>query len=166
MPDPYVSEVKYQGGPSLDFVEIAVDAGTDVSSIFVTIYNPDGSVRSVNALGTSVGTQFGQDIYVIDTATSGTFNGLHKFGGVALEQDGTLVSFISFDNGSPITDHGDGRHCQYIDVDANRIGRWWTIARIHRWRCDLYHPSDTDVRCYPVLMSGHDGRDRNRTYRC
>lgn len=103
MPDPYVSEVKYQGGPSLDFVEIAVDAGTDVSSIFVTIYNPDGSVRSVNALGTSVGTQFGQDIYVIDTATSGTFNGLHKFGGVALEQDGTLVSFISFDNGSPIT---------------------------------------------------------------
>lgn len=103
MPDPYVSEVKYQGGASLDFVEIAVDAGTDVSSIFVTIYNADGSVQSVNALGTLVGTQFGQDIYVIDIATSGTFDGLHKSSGVALEQDGTLVSFISFDNGSPIT---------------------------------------------------------------
>ena len=103
MPDPYGSEVKYQGGASLDFVEIAVDAGTDVSSIFVTIYNVDGSVQSVNALGTLVGTQFGQDIYVIDIATSGTFDGLHKSSGVALEQDGTLVSFISFDNGSPIT---------------------------------------------------------------
>ena len=103
MPDPYVSEVKYQGVASLDFVEIAVDAGTDVSSIFVTIYNADGSVQSVNALGTLVGTQFGQDIYVIDIATSGTFDGSHKSSGVALEQDGTLVSFISFDNGSPIT---------------------------------------------------------------
>ncbi|MCF2870789.1 Hint domain-containing protein [Octadecabacter sp. G9-8] len=102
MPDPYVSEMKYLGGATLDFVEVAVDAGTDVSDIFVTIYNPNGSVRTVNGLGSSVTTQYGKDIYVISTSTSGTFNGLNKSGGVALEQGGSLLSFSSFDDGAVV----------------------------------------------------------------
>lgn len=103
MPDPYISEVKYLGGANVDFVEISVAAGMDVSNVSVTIYNPDGTVRTVNALETLTDTFMGQDIYVLDLASSSTFNGLHKLGGVALEVDGTVTQFISFDDGSPLT---------------------------------------------------------------
>lgn len=104
MADPYISEVKYNGGPSQDFIEVAVDAGADVSGMSITIYNADGTVRSTNALGTLVNTMGGKDIYVIDLATSATFDGLHKFGGVALDDGGTVFQFISFgDNAATIT---------------------------------------------------------------
>jgi len=103
MPVLYISEVKYQGGAALDFIEVAVTTGTDVSNIQVVVYNADGTVRSTSNLGTIVSTLDGKDVYVIDTATSATFNGLHRLGGVALVDDGTVDSFISFNNGSPIT---------------------------------------------------------------
>jgi hypothetical protein len=103
MADIYISEVKYLGGPTLDFIEVAVTAGTDVSGIRIVVYNADGTVRSVNTLGSVVSTLDGKDVYIIDTATSGTFNGLNKRGGVAIDDNGTLDSFISFDDGAPIT---------------------------------------------------------------
>jgi len=96
MTAPYLSEIKFKGGPTLDFIEITVDAGTDVSSIQVIVYNTDGTIRTTNSLGTLVNTVAGQDVYVIDTATSGTFNGLHKNGAVALDDNGTVTSFQSF----------------------------------------------------------------------
>lgn len=77
---PYFSELKYLGGPSTDFIEIAVPEGMDVSNLTVTVYNENGGVRTVNALGALVNTVAGRDVYVIDTATSATFNGLHKLG--------------------------------------------------------------------------------------
>ncbi|MGV6846827.1 MAG: Hint domain-containing protein [Marinibacterium sp.] len=106
MADPYVSEVKYLGSGNVDFVEIAVDAGTDVSNITVTIYHASGAVRSVNSLGSLVTTISGKDVYIIDKATSATFNGLHKQGAVAIDVNGTVVQFISFDDGSPVTATG------------------------------------------------------------
>lgn len=105
MATPYISEVKYLGGAHLDFIEIVVDAGTDISDIFVTVYNPDGTVRTVNPLGTLVTTISGKDVYVLDTVTSATFNGLHKNGAVALEQGGSLLSFSSF-GGNTVTASG------------------------------------------------------------
>ncbi len=69
----------------------------------VIIYNPDGTVRSTNTLGAVVNTIAGKDVYVIDTATSGTFDGLHKLGAVALVSNGAVLSFVSFDDGSPVT---------------------------------------------------------------
>jgi hypothetical protein len=106
MADPYVSEVKYLGGASLDFIEIAVDGGTDVSNITVTVYNPNGSVRSVNVLGTKVATIAGKDVYVIDAASSATFNGLNKSGGVSVDTAGTVHQFISFNDGPPVNATG------------------------------------------------------------
>ena len=103
MPVLYISEVKYLGGASVDFIEVAVTAGTDVSNIQVIVYNASGTVRSTNSLGTLVSTLDGKDVYVIDKTTSATFTGLHIFGGVALVDNGTVDSFISFDYGSPIT---------------------------------------------------------------
>ncbi len=103
MPDPYVSEVKYLGGASLDFIEVVVDAGTDVSGVFVTVYNSDGTIRTVNALETLAATVGGKDIYVISTVDSSTFNGLNKMGAVALSDGGaTPLQFISFDDGAPV----------------------------------------------------------------
>lgn len=104
MSDPYISEVKYLGAAKVDFIEIAVDAGTDVSDLTVTIYNASGTVRSTNSLsGSSFNTMSGKDVYVIEQATSSTFSGLHKFGGVALSENGTVYQFISFqDNGATI----------------------------------------------------------------
>ncbi|MFT4715314.1 MAG: hypothetical protein ACI861_000062 [Paracoccaceae bacterium] len=102
MADPYLSEVLYLGSKAVDFIEIAVDPGSDVSGIQVVIYKPDGTIRSINTLGTSTGTSGGKDIYVVDNGT-GSFTGLSKTGGVAIIKDGVVISFSSFDDGSPIT---------------------------------------------------------------
>ncbi len=96
MPDPYLSEIKYRGGANLDFVEVAVDQGTDVSNIQVIIYNPNGTVRSTNALGAIDGTIAGRDVYTLDDASSATFNGVHQNGAVALVVNGTVTQFLSF----------------------------------------------------------------------
>ncbi len=97
MPDPYFSELKYLGGPTLDFIEVAVDAGTDVSGLVVTIYLSNGSIRTTNTLaGITPTTVAGRDIYVIDTTSSGTFNGLGKTNGISLSEGTTVYQFNSF----------------------------------------------------------------------
>ncbi|WP_254054515.1 Hint domain-containing protein [Roseovarius sp. EL26] len=99
MPDPYFSELKYLGGASLDFIEVAVDAGTDISDLEITIYFSDGTIRSTNTLvGITPTTIAGKDVYVIDTSSSGTFNGLALSNAVSLSDssDGTVFSFVSF----------------------------------------------------------------------
>lgn len=96
MPDPYISEIKYLGAGTLDFIEVAVDQGLDVSNIQVVIYNNNGTVRSIDNLGTLNGTMAGRDVYVIDEATAANFTGIHQNGAVALVVDGTVVSFLSF----------------------------------------------------------------------
>ncbi|WP_299350244.1 Hint domain-containing protein [uncultured Shimia sp.] len=106
MADPYISEVKYLGGPSLDFIEIVVDEGTDVSDILVTVYNPGGSVRTVNTLETYATTVNGFDVYIINNVDSSTFSGLNKSGAVSLSENGTVYQFISFDDGAPVTANG------------------------------------------------------------
>ncbi len=97
MPDPYISEIKYLGAGALDFIEVAVDAGLDVSTIQVVIYNPNGTVRSTSSLGTPDNTEAGRDVYVIDRASDVNFTGLNKNGAVALVVDGTVTQFLSFD---------------------------------------------------------------------
>lgn len=104
MPDPYISEVKFLGGPALDFIEIAVDAGSDIRDLQVIVHNPNGTVRTVNVLGSAVDTVAGRDIYVIDTATSGTFDGLNRNGAVALVNNNSVVSFLSFDSAVTATE--------------------------------------------------------------
>ena len=103
MPDLFISEVRYLGGPPVDFIEIAVTIGTDVSNIQVVIYNANGTIRSTNSLGSIVSTLDGKDVYVIDLATSATFTGLGKGNAVALVDNGVVESFISFDDRPPVT---------------------------------------------------------------
>ncbi|SMO76709.1 Hint domain-containing protein [Ruegeria faecimaris] len=97
MADPYFSELKYLGGPPQDFIEVAVDAGADVSGLVVTIYNSDGSIRSTNTLdGITPTTVAGRDVYVIDSASSATFTGLGKTNGISLSDGSTVYQFSSF----------------------------------------------------------------------
>jgi hypothetical protein len=105
MADPYLSEIKYLGGPTLDFIEIAVDVGADVSDLVVTIYLQNGNVRTSNPLaGLTPTTVGGKDVYVIDTTTSPSFTGLGKSNGVSLSDDTNVYAFVSFDDRpSPIT---------------------------------------------------------------
>lgn len=98
MPDPHISEVKFLGAGNQDFVEIALDAGTDPSTIQLIVYNPSGSVRTTNDLGSADSTNAGKDVYAIDAAGSATFNGVHKNGALALVEDGVVVQFISFES--------------------------------------------------------------------
>lgn len=97
MADPYFSELKYLGGPSADFIEVAVDAGANVSGLVITIYNSNGSIRSTNTLaGITPTTIAGRDVYVIDTTSSGTFTGLGKTNGISLSDGSTVYQFNSF----------------------------------------------------------------------
>lgn len=108
MADPFISEVRYRGNASVDFIEIAVDAGTDVSGFALTIYRSNGTIRSTNLLGTPVATIAGRDIYVVDNST-GTFNGLGRTNAFALSNNGTVVQnngtdlFFNFDDGGPVS---------------------------------------------------------------
>ena len=65
MPDPFISEVKFLGAGNVDFVEIALDTGSDPGDVQIIIYHPNGSVRTTNDLGTPEDTVAGKDIYVI-----------------------------------------------------------------------------------------------------
>ena len=125
MPDPYLSEIKYLGSATQDFVEIAVDAGADVSNLVVTIYHSNGTVRSTNSLfGQNHTTVNGKDVYVVESGAPSTFTGLHKHGGVALSENGTVYEFVSFsDNAATITaTQGDASGLTSIDIGQAGAG--------------------------------------------
>lgn len=93
--DPYISEIRYMGSASSDFIEIALDNGADPSTISLVVYHPNGAVRSINSLAASPdATIAGTDVYTVAT-------GVHRNGAVALVQDGNVLSFISFNQ--PVT---------------------------------------------------------------
>jgi hypothetical protein len=82
MADPFFSEVRYIGSGSVDFLEVAVSVGADVSSLVVTVYDVLGSVRTTNALSGLTPTTSGDfDIYVIESGSPSTFNGIASNGG-------------------------------------------------------------------------------------
>ncbi|MEP5760377.1 MAG: Hint domain-containing protein [Litoreibacter sp.] len=99
MADPFFSELKYLGGASDDFIEVAVDAGADVSDLVVTVYRNDGSIRSSNDLSVLTPTTInGKDVYVIAAGDATNFNGLALSEAVSLSENGTVFSFVSFDD--------------------------------------------------------------------
>ena len=99
MPDPFFSELKYLGGASLDFIEVAVDAGTDVTDLVVTVYRENGTIRSSNDLSVLTPTTVnGRDVYLIEAGDATNFNGLAFREAVSLSENGTVFSFVSFDD--------------------------------------------------------------------
>ncbi|EEE38671.1 hemolysin-type calcium-binding region [Rhodobacteraceae bacterium KLH11] len=90
-----ISEIRYRNGPNFapddDFIEIRVPTGTDVSDLTVQVYNSNGTVRSTTEVDTApMSTVNGFDYYVVSAR-------INRFGAVSLDDDGTLLSFVSFD---------------------------------------------------------------------
>ncbi|MEM7733490.1 MAG: Hint domain-containing protein [Pseudomonadota bacterium] len=105
MPDPFLSEIKYLGNANVDFIEVAVDAGTDVSDLVVTVYRGNGTVRSSIDLSLLTPTTVnGFDVYLIDNSGPTAFNGVSLNQAVALSDSSTVYQFVSFsDNANTVT---------------------------------------------------------------
>lgn len=105
MADPFLSELKYRGSPSQDFIEVAVDAGMDVSELVVTVYRSNGTIRSTVPLADlSFTTSEGKDVYVIDRDSTDAFDRLRQSDAVSLSDTDTVFSFVSFDDTpNPVT---------------------------------------------------------------
>lgn len=101
----YISEISYGGNFNVDFVEIRVPAGTDVSAYSVTTYTYTGSVEATFSFGAPTASMSGSDIYVFDSATAG-FTNINMNDAVALVDDtGSVLQFVSF-AGSTVTASG------------------------------------------------------------
>lgn len=105
MPDPFFSEIKYLGNANADFIEIAVDAGTDVSDLVLTVYNSNGSVRSSSNISVLTPTTVnGFDVFLIENGDATNFNGVALNNAVSLSENGTVYQFLSFtDNPGAVT---------------------------------------------------------------
>lgn len=105
----YISEIDYFGTSDQEFVEIAVPAGTDVSSYTLVFYETGGSIYNTVSLGSYTGTFGGHDVYVVDQATPGFDSGGDSMGtfyaddAVALvDGDGNVLQFMSWE-GNTVT---------------------------------------------------------------
>ncbi|MDG1377498.1 MAG: hypothetical protein P8P56_10885 [Yoonia sp.] len=98
----YISEFRYVGGTSVEFIELASPAGTDTSSYTVVIYNSNGTVAHTYSLGAVESTVGGNDVYVIDNGTAG-FSDILNGQAIALVDDlGNVDQFVSF-GGATVT---------------------------------------------------------------
>lgn len=100
----YISELDYFGTSDQEFVEIAVPAGTDVTSYALVFYQADGTIYNTVSLGSYTGTFGGQDVYVVNQSTPGFDSGGDSMGtfypddAIALVDDsGTVLQFISWE---------------------------------------------------------------------
>ncbi|MEQ9692664.1 Hint domain-containing protein [Shimia sp. SDUM112013] len=129
MPTPEITEIKYRGAASDDFIEVSIAQGTDVSTIQIVVYHPNGNIRSTDGIGVYQDTMFGKDVYTLST-------GVHKNGAVALVQDGILIDFVSFDSvvtpatgpaaGVSSTQIGSTGNNQNESVQLDGDGSWTT----------------------------------------
>ncbi|MEX0340421.1 MAG: Hint domain-containing protein [Arenibacterium sp.] len=97
----YISEYRFYGLSDVEFIEVAVPSGTDVTSYSVVVYQYDGRIVESYSLGSVQGTFAGQDVYVIDNNTPG-FSSTSGQGeifqddAIALVDDnGNVLQFIS-----------------------------------------------------------------------
>ncbi|MEM6588626.1 MAG: Hint domain-containing protein [Pseudomonadota bacterium] len=123
MPDPFLSEIKYLGNANVDFIEVAVDAGTDVSDLVVTVYRPNGTIRSTSDLSLLTPTTVnGFDVYLIENSGPTAFNGVGLNQAVALSDSTTVYQFVSFsDNPGGVT-AGSGPAAGLTSTEIGQAG--------------------------------------------
>jgi hypothetical protein len=100
----YISEFQYFGDSDVEFIEIAVPTGTDVSAYSVVVYNEDGTVHGTFGLGGLQSTNGGNDVYLINDSTPGWLAADTGFQGtldgnaaIALVDDtSTVLQFTSY----------------------------------------------------------------------
>ncbi len=112
----YISEISYDGNGSSDFVEIAVEAGTDMSGYSIYSYKTNGKVDDGPlSLGSVQSSAEGKDVYVVD---DGQGLGNIKFhGAVALvDGEGNVVQFISFEGNTVTATEGPADGLTSTDI--------------------------------------------------
>ena len=92
----YISELHYDGGKTVDFFEIAVPAGTNVSGYTLEFYDGGGNNYNTKSLGTPVTTQFGHDVYVIDKSVQFFADSRDGHGVALVDGQGNVVQFVSY----------------------------------------------------------------------
>lgn len=123
MADPYFSEIRYLGNRNVDFIEVAVDAGTDVSDLVVTVYQSNGTVRSSNALAGLSSTRVGgKDIYVVEAGAPSSFRGVAASNGVALSDSSQVYSFVSFTNTPAAVTASEGPAAGLTSTEIGQAG--------------------------------------------
>ena len=124
MADPFFSEIKYLGGANEDFVEITVDAGTDVSALVLTVYTASGGIRSITT-GLSALTPTtvnGRDVYVIENGDATNFNGVALSQALSLSQGSTVFSFVSFNDTAALVTATEGPAIGLTSTDIGQAG--------------------------------------------
>ncbi len=152
--DPYLSEIKYLGGANQDFIEIAVDAGTDVSDLNVTIYYSNGTIRSSNAVSELSSTTIaGRDVYVMDTTSSSTFNGVAWHNGVSLSDSSGVYDFVSFSDTAATVTASEGPASGLTSTEIGQAGRGDSLETTDRG--DSYYTQTTpNSGSIPCLTKG------------
>jgi hypothetical protein len=101
----YISEVAYRGSSSEDFIEVAVPAGTDVSTYSIVIYNSTGSNYDTYSFPTLTTSIAGTDVYLFNASTG--FGALSNTNAIALvDNTGTVLQFISYSDSTTTTNVG------------------------------------------------------------
>ena len=116
----YISEVSHDGGSKDDFIEIAVESGTDISGYSVSIYDDIGNVVSTFSLGSIQSTSFGKDVYLIDDSVAGFFDIGNKDAVALVDDNGNVFSFLSFKG--QVTTASDGPAAGATSQDLGDAG--------------------------------------------
>lgn len=117
----HISEVSYAAADSTDFVEIRVDAGTDMSGYSLLVYDHGGSIRFTNTFSAPDATMSGSDVYVIDSTDPGGLD-LRDNRAVALvDEHGNVVQFVTFEGNTVTAIEGaaNGMTADSIGTSAN-----------------------------------------------
>ncbi|MGR3343579.1 MAG: Hint domain-containing protein [Paracoccaceae bacterium] len=118
----YISEIRYGGNLSADFIEVAVPAGTDVSSYSLVVYRSDGTVQATYSFGSIESTADGSDVYLFDDGTPG-FTNLSSNEAVALVDDlGNVIQFVSFDGNTITATEGPADGLTSTDIGTTGDG--------------------------------------------
>ncbi len=119
----YISEVTYLGGVSADFIEVAVETGTDMSGYSIYVYSENGlNAFGPQLLGSVQSTNSGKDVYVIDKSNPDS-TALSEGDAIALVDDlGNVVQFISFDAHVCSAQVGPAAGMDSTDVGTHKFG--------------------------------------------
>ncbi|MEQ6247595.1 Hint domain-containing protein [Sulfitobacter sp. HNIBRBA3233] len=90
MPTAYISEASYAGSPPTDFIEVAVAAGTDVSSWTLAYYNQLGDFLYAAPFPAPTTTIAGKDVYLFTNTVS-----VNASIGI-VDETGTALQYLSF----------------------------------------------------------------------
>lgn len=117
----YISEFSFYGRSDTEFVEVAVPAGTNVSSYMVYFYAADGTIYNSFSLGSSVATMHGHDIYLIDDSdpsfdTTDPTGQFYPDDAIALYDGSSVVQFVSWMGNTVSATNGPAVGTTSIDV--------------------------------------------------